>query len=83
MTQFQIWLECGACEGYGTTAAPPRGCGECDGKGLTQIKDESFDSVEDLKADYPESTARNTSTGRWSRSGKSNSTISTLVRRGG
>ena len=78
MAKFQIWLECEACngygefvgmreiqEGYGTTARPPS-CGECDGKGLTRIKDENFDSAEDLKADYPESFAKNMLTGEWS-----------------
>ena len=73
--EFEIHYECRSCDGYGViedvsdgvNAAGPwvehieRPCEDCDG-GLIMVTD-TYDSVADVKADYPLSFVRNRATG--------------------
>ena len=78
--EFDIHIECAECEGlgeienlrHGVDANGPwvditdQKCRECEGGGLVYVGREVYDSVADLKADYPESMAQNLDTKEWS-----------------
>jgi|TARA_R110001583_G_scaffold98291_4_gene243284 excinuclease UvrABC ATPase subunit len=66
MSQFDIHVACKECDGYGLIETrvsvdryTQRDCADCDGLGLI-MHTETYDSVEDAKADYPESFIRPT-----------------------
>jgi|TARA_R110000737_G_scaffold48638_1_gene69120 hypothetical protein len=68
--EYEIHTECLECDGYGTIETrvsvdryTQRYCADCDGSGLI-MHTETYDSVEDAKADYPESFIRPT---KWNR----------------
>ena len=78
--EFDIHIECAECEGFGEIENLRHGvdangpwvditdqkCRECEGGGLGYVGREVYDSVADLKADYPESMAQNLDTKEWS-----------------
>ena len=78
MPQFDIHIQCVECEGsgeienlrHGVDANGPwvditgQKCHECE-NGLRYVGIEHYDSAKDLKADYPESMAKNLQTGEW------------------
>ena len=78
MPEFDIHLQCVACEGsgkienlrHGVDANGPwvditdQECPECD-EGLRYGGREYYDSVTDLRADYPTAFARNLETRKW------------------
>ena len=78
MSQFDIHVACKECDGYGLIEKTKHGdaspwaeifeqdCGECDGSGLQCLGIEIYDSVADVKEDYPESFIKNMETGEWS-----------------
>jgi ubiquitin len=77
--EFDIHVECIKCGGYGemdtqhgsVNANGPwveiigDQCDQCEGGGLVYAGREHYDSVADLRADYPESFAKNLNTGEW------------------
>ena len=76
--EYDIHIECAACD-CGMTETQVGGvdangpwaeyreskCHECDGSGIVYVGREVYDSLADLKADYPESFAKNLATGEW------------------
>ena len=68
--KYEIHTPCLECDGHGTIETrvsvdryTERDCAYCDGSGLI-MHTETYDSVEDAKADYPESFIRPT---KWNR----------------
>jgi hypothetical protein len=78
MPDFDIHIQCAACDGSGNTENLRHGvdangpwvditdqeCPECEG-GLRYVGREYYDSVTDLRADYPTAFARNLETKGW------------------
>jgi hypothetical protein len=77
--EYDIHVEEATCDGYGEIETQRDGvnatgpwvditddkCHECEGGGLVYAGREHYDSVADLKTDYPESLAKNLDTGKW------------------
>jgi len=77
--EYDIHVECSACDGYGEIETQRGGvnangpwiditgdkCDKCEGGGLVYAGRERYDSVAELRADYPESLVKNLDTGEW------------------
>ena len=77
--EYDIHVECAACEGFGENETQVGGvnangpwteyreakCYECDGSGIVYAGRETYDSLADLKADYPRSFVQNLATKEW------------------
>jgi hypothetical protein len=80
--EYDIHVECAVCEGRGEIETQRGGvnangpwvditddkCRECEGGGFIYVGREHYDSVADLRADYPESLAKhvyNLDAGEW------------------